>query len=81
MMRFSVRVCVVALVLAAAPALAGEAFHCRNCAPGHGGMPYGNTGCGPRYCGEKHEPSCPDPSSVGEKLSSVRLQCCFRQHP
>jgi hypothetical protein len=23
--------------------------------------PYGDLGCGPRYCGEKHEPSCPDP--------------------
>jgi hypothetical protein len=23
--------------------------------------PCGSTGCGPRYCGEKHEPSCPDP--------------------
>ncbi|MFM8704583.1 MAG: hypothetical protein ACKOHG_12110 [Planctomycetia bacterium] len=70
MMRFSVRVCALAVVLAAAPALAGEAFHCRTCAPGYGGMAYGNTGCGPRYCGEKHEPSCPDPCDACNRWRS-----------
>ena len=44
-------------------ASAGEAFRCRTCGPSVAGMetPYGDTGCGPRYCGEKHEPSRPDP--------------------
>jgi hypothetical protein len=50
---------IVALMMTAAQA--GEA--CRHCRGTAGGMstPYGDTGCGPRYCGEKHEPSRPDP--------------------
>jgi len=54
----------VVVILMAVPAPAGEAFHCRECGGGAAGMstPYGDTGCGPRYCGAKHEePNCPDP--------------------
>ena len=49
----------VALMMTAAQA--GDA--CRHCRSTAGGMPtpYGDTGCGPRYCGQKHEPSRPDP--------------------
>lgn len=48
---------------AGAPARAGDACRCRACGPGVAGAetPYGDTGCGPRYRGEIHEPSCPDP--------------------
>lgn len=49
------------MLAAVTSAHAGHPFHCPTCGPGSGGSPYGNTGCGPRYCGEKHEPSCPDP--------------------
>jgi hypothetical protein len=52
---------------AALPASAAE-FNtpCRTCGPcgGAGGTvtPYGDTGCGPRYCGAKHDELCgPDP--------------------
>lgn len=50
---------VTACGLVAAVADAGG-HACRGTA---GGMmtPCGDTGCGPRYCGEKHEPSRPDP--------------------
>jgi hypothetical protein len=36
---------------------------CHACRGGMAGAttPCGDTGCGPRYCGEKHEPSRPDP--------------------
>jgi hypothetical protein len=54
-------VAIIASLLLAAAAEAGNVFHCPTCGPGAGGSPYGNTGCGRRYCGEKHEPSCPDP--------------------
>jgi hypothetical protein len=52
----------------AAALSAGECGHqpCRSCGPcgGVGGSstPYGDTGCGRRYCGAKHdEPWTPDP--------------------
>ncbi|NBW95916.1 MAG: hypothetical protein EBR28_04080 [Planctomycetia bacterium] len=49
--------------LVAAGARAGDSGRCSRCSPHAAGMetPYGDTGCGPRYCGAKHEPSCPDP--------------------
>jgi hypothetical protein len=57
--------------LLAAPAFAGEAFRCRTCAPGYGGMPYGNTGCGPRYWNARHdEPNCPDPCDACNRWRS-----------
>ena len=45
-------------VLAAGSSRAAE--HCRHCRGGVGGMttPYGDTGCGPRYC---KPPTYPDP--------------------
>ncbi len=58
----------VGIAVAALPAPAAELLKktCGNCGPcgGAGGAvtPYGDTGCGPRYCGAKHdEPWTPDP--------------------
>jgi hypothetical protein len=54
----------IVVLLVGTSAVAGEAFRCRDCGPGYGGMatPYGDTGCGPRYWGAVHdEPNCPDP--------------------
>ena len=50
----------VGWALAVSAAAGGACHACRGTA---GGMttPCGDTGCGPRYCGEKHEPSRPDP--------------------
>ncbi len=51
----------VVMVCGFVAAVADAGGHsCRGTA---GGMttPGGDTGCGPRYCGEKHEPSRPDP--------------------
>ena len=54
-------VSLVASLVLAVPAAAGGA--CQACRGTAGGMtmPGGDTGCGPRYCGAKHEPSRPDP--------------------
>jgi hypothetical protein len=55
------------IALAALPIGAAELKKpCNSCGPcgGAGGTvtPYGDTGCGPRYCGAKHdEPWTPDP--------------------
>jgi len=51
---------------AASAAELKQAAGCRSCGPcgGVGGTttPYGDTGCGPRYCGAKHDEPCgPDP--------------------
>lgn len=53
----------IALIVSLAAVAATAAEPCRGCRGTAGGMPtpYGDTGCGPRYCGEKHEPSRPDP--------------------
>jgi hypothetical protein len=49
-------------LLLMATAEAGSPFSCGECGSGAGGRPYGNTGCGRRYCGAKHdECACPDP--------------------
>lgn len=59
------RGCVAAILVAACVSCLGFAESAR--AGGHHHTawgqtpPCGATGCGPRYCGEKHEPSCPDP--------------------
>ncbi|NDC53807.1 MAG: hypothetical protein EBZ74_05830 [Planctomycetia bacterium] len=55
--------CLAAAVLACAVAEAGGAGRCRSCGPGLAGTetPCGDTGCGPRYRGEIHEPSRCDP--------------------
>jgi len=44
-------------------ATAGEPAPCHGCRPSVAGRetPCGDTGFGPRYRGEIHEPSCPDP--------------------
>jgi len=54
-------ICVGASCFVAVTAEANGA--CQACRGTVGGMttPYGDTGCGPRYCGAKHEPSRPDP--------------------
>jgi len=46
-----------------ATAAGGEPIPCGRCGPRVAGRetPCGDTGCGPRYRGEFHEPSCPDP--------------------
>jgi hypothetical protein len=44
-----------------APASAGLPWWPCHCTAGGTTTPCGDTGCGPRYCGEKHEPSRPDP--------------------
>ena len=53
----------VAAILFAQPVVAGEPSRgCRSCGPcgGAGGQmtPYGDTGCGPRYCGAQHADPC-----------------------
>jgi hypothetical protein len=71
-MKSTLRLCVMLLVLgcgfaiAATPAAASELKKsrgpCGACGPcgGAGGMttPYGDTGCGRRYCGAKHDEPC-----------------------
>jgi len=54
------------LAMAGTTAAAELKKPCQTCAPcgGAGGAvtPYGDTGCGPRYCGAKHDqPWTPDP--------------------
>ena len=66
-LRFSVMLLVVGCGMASLPAAAAELKKpCHSCGPcgGAGGTvtPYGDTGCGPRYCGAKHDELCgPDP--------------------
>jgi hypothetical protein len=73
-MKSTLRFCVMLLVvgcgmaMASFPAAAAELLKkpCHSCGPcgGAGGTvtPYGDTGCGPRYCGAKHDELCgPDP--------------------
>jgi hypothetical protein len=45
----------------AGPASAGMPWWPCHDTAGGTTTPCGDTGCGPRYCGEKHEPSRPDP--------------------
>jgi len=59
MMRAFLTLVCASSVLAVAAAHAGDHGHA--CGPTAGGSAWCGTGCGPRYCGEKHEPSCPDP--------------------
>jgi len=53
----------IACLVGLGPDLARATSPCRDCRGTAAGMPTpsGDTGCGPRYCGEKHEPSRPDP--------------------
>jgi len=66
-LRFCVMLLVVGCGMASLPAAAAELKKpCHSCGPcgGAGGTvtPYGDTGCGPRYCGAKHDELCgPDP--------------------
>ena len=55
--------CVASTLVVAARVESRAADACHTCRGTAGGMttPAGDTGCGPRYCGEKHEPSRPDP--------------------
>lgn len=66
--------CVTALVMAGAVATGGEPHRCRACGPRVAGMetPYGDTGCGPRYRGEIHEPSRRDPCDACNRWSGCR---------
>jgi hypothetical protein len=59
MMRAILMLVCVSVGLGLAVARAGDHGHA--CKPTAGGSEWCGTGCGPRYCGEKHEPSCPDP--------------------
>ena len=59
MMRAFLMLVCVSAGLAVAAAHAGD--HRQACGPTAAGSAWCGTGCGPRYCGEKHEPSCPDP--------------------
>lgn len=62
-MRIAVLTAVAWIALVGPPAWAGGAHACRTCGPGAAGKetPCGDTGCGPRYRGEIHEPSRCDP--------------------
>jgi hypothetical protein len=75
-LRFCVMLLVVGCGMASLPAAAAELKKpCHSCGPcgGAGGAvtPYGDTGCGPRYCGAKHDELCgPDPCDACNRWRS-----------
>ena len=76
-------IAIAAIGVAAAPASAGGLFGCQSCGPcggaAHETTPYGDMGCGPRYCGPVHD----DCSGVDPCDSCNRWRGCngARQTP